>query len=87
MASAGYPGKYGTGLPITGLEGVDKDITVFHAGTKTGARPGEVLTSGGRVLTVTANGKNIGEARNKVYSNLPKIHFEGAYYRHDIALF
>jgi phosphoribosylamine---glycine ligase len=85
MASAGYPGNYKTGLPITGLDKVDKDILVFHAGTKTGQEPGQVLTSGGRVLTIVALGKNTDEARNKIYANIPKIHFEGCQYRTDIA--
>ena len=84
MASAGYPGKYKAGLPITGLDSLDKDILVFHAGTKTGT-PDRVLTSGGRVLTVAATGKTIAEARKRVYANLPHIHFEGCHYRKDIA--
>ena len=85
MASAGYPGKYKTGFPITGLDKLDKDILVFHAGTKMGSEPGQVLTNGGRVLTVVAMGKTIAEAREKVYLNLPRIHFEGCHYRRDIA--
>ena len=86
MASAGYPGSYKTGFPITGLDSLDKDILVFHAGTKVGAEPGQILTNGGRVLTVVALGKTIGEARQKVYANIPRIHFEGCHYRKDIAL-
>jgi len=85
MASAGYPGSYKTGLPITGLDNLDKDILVFHAGTKVGSEPEQILTSGGRVLTVVATGKTIAEAREKVYHNLPRIHFEGCHYRRDIA--
>ena len=85
MASAGYPGKYKTGFPITGLDDLDKDILVFHAGTKAGSAPGQVLTNGGRVLTVVASGKTIAEARERVYLNLPRIHFEGCHYRQDIA--
>jgi len=85
MASAGYPGSYKTGFPITGLDNLDKDILVFHAGTKIGLEPGQVLTSGGRVLTVVATGKTIAEAREKVYTNIPRIHFEGCHYRKDIA--
>ena len=85
MASAGYPGSYKTGFPISGLDEVDKDIMVFHAGTKTG-EAGQVLTSGGRVLTVVATGKNLAQAREKVYKNIPRIHFEGCHYRKDIAL-
>jgi phosphoribosylamine--glycine ligase len=84
MASGGYPGSYQTGFPVNGLDDVDQDITVFHAGTKPGSN-GEVLTSGGRVLTVTALGKSLAEARKKVYENIARIRFEGCYYRKDIA--
>ena len=84
-ASGGYPGSYETGFPISGLNDMDEDIMVFHAGTKEGTAPGEVLTSGGRVLTVAATGKTLGEARAKVYANISRIHFEGCYYRRDIA--
>jgi phosphoribosylamine---glycine ligase len=86
MASGGYPGSYKTGFPISGLDDVDKDILIFHAGTKQG-KNGEVLTYGGRILTIVAMGKNMAEAREKVYKNITRIHFEGAYYRKDIALF
>jgi len=85
MASAGYPGSYKTGFPISGLDDLDKDIVVFHAGTKLNSE-GQVLTSGGRVLTVVAMGKTIAQAREKVYANIPRIHFEGCHYRKDIAL-
>lgn len=84
LASGGYPGEYKTGLPISGLDNLDKEIIVFHAGTKIGDQ-GETLTAGGRVLTVSATGKTIAEAREKVYQNLPRIHFEGCHYRRDIA--
>ena len=84
MASAGYPGSYKTGFSITGLDNLDKDILVFHAGTKVGSE-GQVLTGGARVLTVVAMGKTIAEAREKVYANIPRIHFEGCHYRKDIA--
>ena len=86
MASGGYPGEYKTGFPVTGLDSLDKDITVFHAGTKLGSEPGQILTNGGRVLTVVATGKTIAEAREKVYLNVSRIHFEGCHYRKDIAL-
>ncbi|MBN1161103.1 MAG: phosphoribosylamine--glycine ligase [Dehalococcoidales bacterium] len=85
MASGGYPGSYKTGFPVNGLDDVDKDIMVFHAGTRTSPE-GLVLTSGGRVLTVAATGKNLAEARKKVYSNITRINFEDCYYRKDIAL-
>jgi phosphoribosylamine--glycine ligase len=85
MASAGYPGSYQTGFPVSGLDNLDKDILVFHAGTNVGSEPGQVLTNGGRVLTVVATGKTIAEAREKVYANMPGIYFEGCHYRKDIA--
>ena len=84
MASGGYPGSYKTGFLITGLDSLDEDILVFHAGTKLSSEA-EVLTSGGRVLTVVATGKTIAEAREKVYNNISRIHFEGCHYRKDIA--
>jgi phosphoribosylamine--glycine ligase len=84
MASGGYPGNYKTGFPIHGLNDVDKDIMVFHAGTK--LSDGQVVTNGGRVLTVVATGKTIADARKKVYDNISRISFEGAHYRKDIAL-
>jgi len=85
MASGGYPGDYKTGFPITGLDNLDKDIVVFHAGTKVDADKGKILTNGGRVLTVAATGKTLAQAREKVYANIPRIHFEGCHYRKDIA--
>ncbi len=86
MASGGYPGSYKTGFSIKGLQDVDKDIMVFHAATKPGNN-GEILTSGGRVLTVVARGKDLAEARAKVYNNISRISFENCYYRKDIAEF
>ena len=85
MASGGYPGSYKSGFAVSGLDNLDKDIVVFHAGTKVGAK-GEILTSGGRVLTVMARGKSLAEARERVYANIPRIRFEGCHYRKDIAL-
>jgi phosphoribosylamine--glycine ligase len=86
MTSDGYPGSYKTGFSIAGLDKLDKDILVFHAGTKAGPEPGETLTNGGRVLTVVAMGETIAEAREKVYANISRIQFEGCHYRKDIAL-
>jgi phosphoribosylamine--glycine ligase len=86
MASGGYPGSYKTGFPIAGLDALDKDVMVFHAGTKLD-KDDRVLTSGGRVLTVAALGTDLAEARAKVYENISRIKFEGAYYRKDIAEF
>ncbi len=85
MASAGYPGSYQTGFPISGLDEVDSDVMVFHAGTREGAARGEVVTAGGRVLTVVATGKDLTKARERAYSNIARIHFEGCQYRRDIA--
>ena len=82
MASGGYPGSYKTGFPIKGLDEVDDDILVFHAGTR--ESEGIIYTDGGRVLTVTATGGTIAEAGDRVYSNIRRIHFEGCHYRHDI---
>ena len=85
MASGGYPGSYKTGFPIQGIDTVDKDVLVFHAGTKLG-NDGIIYTDGGRVLTVAGMGKDIAEGREKVYRNIGSIQFEGCYYRKDIAL-
>ena len=84
VASGGYPGSYRTGFPIQGLDKLDQEILVFHAGTKQGENS-QIHTDGGRVLTVTATGKTMADARAKVYLNLPNIHFEGCHYRKDIA--
>jgi len=85
MASAGYPSNYKKGLQIKGLNEMDKDLSIFHAGTKLG-NDGIIYTNGGRVLSLVGTGKNMAEAREKVYSNIPKIYFEGCQYRKDIAL-
>ena len=87
IASGGYPSSYKTGFPISGLDALDEDIMVFHAGTKRDTVSGEVVTSGGRVLTVVARGATIAAAREKVYANISRIRFEDSYYRKDIALF
>jgi phosphoribosylamine--glycine ligase len=84
MASGGYPGSYKTGFKITGLDKLNDDVMVFHAGTKLGD-DSQVYTDGGRVLTVTATGKSMAEARAKVYRNLTRINFDGCHYRRDIA--
>jgi len=84
MAPGGYPGKYETGHRISGLESVDTDVMVFHAGTR--IESGQVVTSGGRTLTVVALGKTIREARERAYDNVRRIHFKDAHYRTDIAL-
>ncbi|MEJ2738655.1 MAG: phosphoribosylamine--glycine ligase [Dehalococcoidia bacterium] len=84
LASGGYPGNYKKGLPIKGLDKLSKDILVFHAGTKID-RDSQILTDGGRVLTVTSTGKSMAEAREKVYNSIPLIQFDGCHYRKDIA--
>lgn len=84
LASAGYPGDYQKGLPITGWEELDEDTVVFHAGTKMGA-DGSICTDGGRVLTVVGKGTTLADARSKVYSNVPCLRFDGCQYRTDIA--
>ena len=86
MASGGYPGSYKTGFLITGLDNLDRDILVFHAGTRLDSGTGQVLTNGGRVLTVVATGKTLSEARGKVYNNIHRIQFEGCHYRRDIGV-
>ena len=83
LASGGYPEKYEKGKEIT-FGDLDKDILVCHAGTK--AKDGKIVTDGGRVLGVVAKGKDIEEARQKVYANAEKIHFDGMYYRNDIGI-
>lgn len=85
MASAGYPGAYATGYPISGLPDVSEPAIVFQAGTQTSDDGGETLTSGGRVLTIAALGDDLAEARAAAYANIARINFEGAFYRKDIA--
>ncbi len=86
MASQGYPGRYAKGRPIKGLDQAAAlpGVTVFHAGT-TLAENDEVVTSGGRVLGVTALGKDLPEAVERAYAAVDAIDFEGAQYRRDIA--
>ncbi len=81
VASGGYPGEYEKGKEIVLPEDAEK-LVVFHAGTK---RDGEkLLTSGGRVLNVTAIGRTLTEALSKVYEGVSQVSFEGAQYRRDI---
>ena len=82
MASGGYPDKYDTGFTIKGLENIPSDIRVFHAGTT--LRDGAVITSGGRVLGVTALGESLASASARAYEGVKFINFENAYYRTDI---
>ena len=84
MASGGYPEKYPIGKTIEGLDACfDDSVRVYHAGTK--SHPPIVRTCGGRVLGVTALGKDAATARDKTYEAVGKIQFDGAHYRSDIA--
>jgi phosphoribosylamine--glycine ligase len=85
MASGGYPGSYRKACRITGLESAASrpDVKVFHAGTA--LQNGEIITSGGRVLGVTALGPDLAEARDRAYAAVEQIHFDGAQFRRDIA--
>lgn len=84
-ASRGYPGSFTAGYEITGLEEAEKEpgVTIFHSGTS--LVNGKLVTSGGRVLAVTAVAETLQQARERAYRALDKIHFEGMYYRRDIA--
>lgn len=87
LAAPGYPGEYAKGLIINGLDDVEQDDTlqVFHAGTRIGEE-GQIETSGGRVLAVTALAPSIAEARAKAYKAAETITFEGKQMRYDIGL-
>jgi phosphoribosylamine--glycine ligase len=86
LASAGYPGKYDTGKRIEGLENAASlpEVRIFQAGTK--RQDGKIVTSGGRVLAITALGESVTEARERAYDAIRQIHFEGCHFRRDIAL-
>jgi phosphoribosylamine---glycine ligase len=81
LAAAGYPGTVRTGDAIAGLDQVH-EATVFHAGTKLDRNV--LITSGGRVLGVTASGATLDLAMNNAYADVRKIHFDGMHYRKDI---
>jgi phosphoribosylamine--glycine ligase len=83
-SSAGYPGAYKTGFPISGLEDAARipGVEVFHAGTA--LREGKIVTSGGRVLGVTASALSLQEALDRAYEAMAEIQFEGMYFRRDI---
>jgi phosphoribosylamine---glycine ligase len=86
LASGGYPGKYDTGKRIEGLQDAARlpEVRIFQAGTK--RQDGKIVTSGGRVLAITALGESVTEARERAYSAISQIHFEGCHFRRDIAL-
>jgi phosphoribosylamine--glycine ligase len=83
-SSAGYPGSYKSGFPISGLAAAARTpgVEIFHSGS---ALVGDqVVTSGGRVLGVAATGATLAEALNRAYQAMAEVHFEGMYYRTDI---
>jgi phosphoribosylamine---glycine ligase len=84
LASEGYPGSYPKGVPINGISDAEADgaTLVFHAGTKTDGA--QLVTSGGRVLTVTALGATMEETLKLAYAGVEKINFKGAHHRSDI---
>ena len=82
LTSGGYPENYEKGKVISGLENLDSDIVVFHSGTKFDNE--NIVTNGGRVIGITAKGKTVKEAAQKVYENIKKINFEKMHYRKDI---
>ena len=86
VASGGYPGEYQKGKIINGLEELEemRDGLAFHAGTK--FQDGRMITSGGRVLGITAWDNTIFNAKEKAYEGVEKIYFENMYYRRDIAI-
>jgi phosphoribosylamine---glycine ligase len=85
MAAAGYPGEYEKGAAIRGLDDAARlsNVKVFHAGTE--LRSGHPVTSGGRVLGITALGDHIGDAKLRAYQAVKCIRWDGAWCRHDIS--
>jgi phosphoribosylamine--glycine ligase len=91
LASAGYPGSYQTGIAIKGLDRIAPDengsaLQIFHAGTSVSS-DGEFLTTGGRVLGVTATGETLQQALDSCYLGVEGINFDGMQYRRDIGQF
>ncbi len=84
LAAPGYPTDPRTGGEIVGLDEVDPDVLIFHAGTRRDGR--RLVTSGGRVLTVVATGSTVAEARRRVYANVRRVRFPGRQFRIDIGL-
>ena len=83
-SSAGYPGTYKAGFPISGLAAAAQvpGVQIFHAGSVQVG--GQLLTAGGRVLAVSATGDTLPQALDRAYQAMGEIHFEGMYYRRDI---
>ena len=85
MAAEGYPDSPKTGAIISGIAEAEKlGLTVFHAGTKSN-ESGEILVNGGRVLSVTATGSDLSDARLQIYAGIERIEFDGEHHRSDIA--
>ena len=82
MVSGGYPQAYKKGFPITGIDQVNPESVVFHAGTA--LKDGQVVTAGGRVIAVSSYGQTQNEALVKSFTEAEKIKFEGKYFRRDI---
>ena len=84
MASKGYPGAYEKGHEIFGLDAAASlpGVTLFHAGTE--KRDGKIVASGGRVLNVTASGRDVAEAQRRAYDAVSRIQWQGSFYRTDI---
>ena len=84
LASGGYPDAYKKGFPVTGIEGADKvpGVVIFHAGIA--IQGGNLVTSGGRVLGVSAVGDTLKIALDRAYEAVELINFEGKYFRRDI---
>lgn len=83
LASGGYPVEYKKGYEITGLDEAE-NVVIFHAGTA--IKDGKFVTNGGRVLGITAVGKDIDEARKTAYAAVDKVNFEKKHFRHDIGI-
>ncbi|MBO6003143.1 MAG: phosphoribosylamine--glycine ligase, partial [Mailhella sp.] len=86
LAAKGYPGPYPKGMPVTGIAGAmeEEDVAVFQAGTR--MEGSSIVSSGGRVLCVTALGKDLLDAQSRAYRAMRKISMEDSQYRHDIGL-
>ena len=85
MVAPGYPGDYPKGLVLSGISEVDKGI-LFHAGTALDKDSGLVTSNGGRIMGLTAMGKNLAEALHTAYGECQKIHYEGKYFRTDLGM-
>jgi phosphoribosylamine--glycine ligase len=82
LATEGYPGSYEKGHPISGLDDLGSEVTVFHAGTKLEA--GQLMSNGGRVLNLVGRGADVATAAEAVYGSMSKINFPGSFHRTDI---